>query len=314
MATNINTMDACVPLTIPNSTLSPLRGINDNQVSTAVNRSTNEAKALSYYQIFGVFYSIRPNLSTTDLGSALIQAEELVNVAITLDCLNLVRPYIGNTLAQYRQKLFLAVKSDPARWIKLAISIEDTSIYTECLIHLVGAHPNWIWPTSKTSLSTELCQLISKKSKELDLLCVEIDRDLLMITINVGQGRNQEPVPCHRSQIETWMIVQLFRDTVARCLHNIDKPKQRSINRGSIYRKIHKGGSAYLGFEEVQIICHGTMQTSWRDLGGELNILKEYASEIVRDLARNELMIDPEEHKIGYLTCTKIKPEDIPWQ
>jgi hypothetical protein len=290
--------------------------IDSNAISVSFASGSNGEQTTMvafYYQIFGTFYGISPVISTTDLGSALIQAEGLVKSATNLDCLGPIRPYISSSLAQYRQKLFLAIKDDPARWIKLAVSVEDTSIFTECLIHLVGAHPHWLWPTNKTSLAAEYCQLVSKKSKELDQLCVEIDRDLLMITIEVGQGRNQEPVPCHRSLMETWMLVQLFRDTVSRSLHTINKPRQRSIERGSIYRKIHKGGSAYMEYEDVHCTCQGIMQTSWRDLGEELKVLKEYASEIVRDVAENELMIDPEAHKIGYLTCAKIKPEDIPW-
>jgi hypothetical protein len=55
------------------------------------------------------------------------------------------------------------------------------------------------------------------------------------------------------------------------------------------------------------------MDSDWNDLHDDLKLLKDHAAEIVAELAVNELMIDPDGNGVGYLTCTKIKNEDVPW-
>ncbi|KAF2474117.1 uncharacterized protein BDR25DRAFT_385577, partial [Lindgomyces ingoldianus] len=262
-----------------------------------------------YTQIFGTFYNIPPSVSTTDIGAALMQSEELVKVAMDLGCLHLIQPYLGNVFGQFRQKLFVAIKSDPARWIQLAMALENTSIYTECLIHLVGAHPGWTSPTSKKTLPTELQQLIARKSEELDSKCTELERELLLVTIKVRRG----PVTPQDGHVETWMLVQMFRDALATQLLSMRTPKQMTLRRGVVYRKLRKGGSEYMEIDEVRGVCRGIMQSDWKDLAEDLKILKEYAAAMVEDMAANELMIDPDAHGIGYLTCTKVKADDMPW-
>lgn len=278
----------------------------------AAQHPVNAAAVDLYAQILGVFYNITPQVSTTDIGEALIQSEGLARFATELGCLNLLRPHLSNAFAQYREKLFIAIKKDAPRWIKVALALEDTSIYTECLIHLVGAHPCWPWQTKRTVLPHELEQFVANKSEELDQLCTEIERDLLVITIETG--RDQKPVSCEdRTQMESWMLVQVFRDAIAAGLHSVDKGNRKSLRRGTLYRRVHKGGSAYMEYEDVRSRCLGILQSNWRDLGGDLKILKGYASALVAEVAENQLMIDPDAHGIGYLTCTKIGPEDIPW-
>lgn len=55
------------------------------------------------------------------------------------------------------------------------------------------------------------------------------------------------------------------------------------------------------------------MKLEWAELGDDLQRLKDYAADLVQDLAVNELMIDPDANNVGYLTCAKIRDEDIPW-
>lgn len=263
-------------------------------------------------QVLATFYNIRPQMCDEDIGITLVQAERLTKIAKELGCLNLIRADISFALSQYGKKLFLSIKFDPPRWICLAIALEDGLIYKEALIHLVGAHPKWPWRHSKRAmLPPDLHQLIAKKSKVIDQMCLEAERDLLMLTIEVGG----KPVSCeHRKAIETWVLVQIFRDEVAAILRSQQGSDKWPLVKGKLYRKLHRGGSAYMDYERTLRRCTQIFsEANWRDLGDDLNNLKEYVSAIVEKLAKNELMIDPEADNIniGYLTCVDVQKEDV---
>jgi hypothetical protein len=109
-----------------------------------------------YNQIFGTFYNIPPLTFKTSIKSTLTHAEALTAIATTLDY-RLSTPHIltstiNNTLSQYRQSLFYAIKKDPVRWLLLSMSLQNSSIYTESLIHICVAHPCWPWPTPRSVL------------------------------------------------------------------------------------------------------------------------------------------------------------------
>ena len=67
-------------------------------------------------------------------------------------------------------------------------------------------------------------------------------------------------------------------------------------------------------YEEVRRMVQRVMPSAVNTLDEDLTILKEYASDVVRDLARNELSLDVEEHRVGWLTCVKVESGDIPWR
>lgn len=70
-------------------------------------------------------------------------------------------------------------------------------------------------------------------------------------------------------------------------------------------------------YEEMRRLMERVMPGAIESLSEDLALLKRSASEIVEDLAVNELMLDVEaktSSKVGYLTCTKVDVEDIPWR
>jgi hypothetical protein len=283
---------------------------------TVAVRKTNTDVTMAldcYTQVFGTFYSIPPEISSINIGTALVQSESITKLAAELSCLHLLRSYIGNTLSQHRQALFLTVKSDPARWIQLALLLQNQSIYTECMVHMIGAHPRWspTWATKRTALPEHLRNLIKRKSQELDQTRTELERDLLLTTL--PYGRKGTPLdPTDRGQTETWITVQVFRDQLAQRIHQLERSRD-SLSRGTLFRGLHKGTLPCLETEHVRTICQGTMHSDWHDLSDDLKRLKDYAGQLVAELAVNELMIDPDAHDVGYLTCAKIKNEDVPW-
>ncbi|KAF2181679.1 hypothetical protein K469DRAFT_691770 [Zopfia rhizophila CBS 207.26] len=244
--------------------------------------------------------NISPPISTTDIGTTLIQSELITQIAEELGSLHLIHPHLGSIFAQFRQELYVAIKGDPARGIKLSIPLENSSIYTEAMIHLVGAHPAWPWPTNRTSIPSALRQLIAHKSKELDVQCLEAEHDLMLNTITVGKRPT---------------IIQLFRDWLCNVLTEQSETRSKqSLERGTLFRNLYKGGEAYLPFEEVKEVC-GTIRgmSEWTDLSGDLKMVKQYGAAAAEDLARNEFMIEPKANGVGYLTCVKVELKDIWW-
>jgi hypothetical protein len=270
-----------------------------------------EVAVKHYSHIFGTFYSIPPLISGADIGSALKQTESLVEIATSLGSLHLLRPYVANSFSQYRQALFLAIRSDPARWLKLAIPLQNRSIYTECLIHLIGVFPRWeiSWPTKRTALTEDMRNLVKRKSEELDRKRIETERDLLLTTIPYGR-KNLPLDPTERGHQETWTAVQVFRDQLAQRIDELDRTTN-SLSRGHLFRSLKKGTLACLETGRVRNICKAMIHSDWAELDGDMRLLRGHAAKLVAELAANELMIDAD--NVGYLTCAEIKDEDVPW-
>ncbi|KAF1942111.1 hypothetical protein EJ02DRAFT_434306 [Clathrospora elynae] len=153
-------------------------------------------------EIFATFYNMAPVISTNNVTAAFNHCEQLIDTANTLDCLETLPHLISHTnttLLQYRQKLFTAIRHNPARWLLLAMSLQNDSIYTEALIHMCGAYPKWPWDTKHSVLPEEMRRLISPKSRELDNMCAEAERNLILLTILVHNGPVQ---PQENSQFD----------------------------------------------------------------------------------------------------------------
>ncbi|KAJ4353872.1 uncharacterized protein N0V89_005602 [Didymosphaeria variabile] len=270
-----------------------------------------------YTQILGSFYNIPPKISTIDISIALAQSEGLIKVATELGCVHVLRAHLSSMYASYRQKVYLAVKSDPPRWIQLAIALENRAIYDECLIHMVGAHPKWPWPTSRKFVAEPVQHLVKQKALELDRLRLEVEHELLLITIHIGDPLRRHiraPNPAETAEVETWLTVQVFRDELAQHISNVTEHPERTLHLGRLYRGIHKGNLKWLSTEYARELIEGMMTMGWKDLGEDMGKLKEYAARVVEKLADNQLMIDPDAHSVGYLTCVKVRDDDVLWE
>ncbi|KAF1362063.1 hypothetical protein EJ07DRAFT_175262 [Lizonia empirigonia] len=275
---------------------------NDNTTNTINVKSEGteedappEAAADIYNMIFGAFYNVIPQIAANNIKVAMSKVEELVGVARHLGCTHLVTSHIGNALVQHRQSLYRDILADAPRYLLLSLALENVFFYTEALIHLVGAYPSWPWPSERTALPEDTLQLIANKSRELDTKVLEVERELLL-TITTSRGTPYSAGTY--SQFDTWFVVQLFRDTLTNVFRQHDASRP-SLKRGSLFRKIKAGGSTYMAYEDVRRIVLRVMPSAVETLDEDLKILKEYASDIVADLARNESNLDVEEHKVG---------------
>jgi hypothetical protein len=247
---------------------------------------------------------------------ALGQSEILVKLAKEYGSLEFVRPHLGNLLSQFRQALFISIKTDPPRWLRLGVDLESPSIYTEALIHIVGTHPVWPWTTThKSEVDPSIHKLIRSKAQHLAKLSATVERDLFLNDIQGSDGRSIRL----ESDFESWLPVQLFRDwfchEVRSCNYR-NSDEQSPMKIGTLYRKIRKGGEEYLAYDHVLTTLSSRVRdksNSWEDLAADLKMLKEYASKTVEDITKNNLMLDVEANLVGYLTCVDVTPADYPW-
>jgi hypothetical protein len=269
-----------------------------------------------YTQILGSFYNIPPKLSTTNITTALTQSESLIKIATELGCLHLLQAHLSSIYANYRQSLYHAISADAPRWLALSLALENRAIYTECLIHLVGAHPKLPWPTRRTAIPDPVQHLIAQKARDLATLRGDVERELLLVTLHIRDLRTQRDRPFdprEKAEIEPWIVVQVFRDEIAQHISKVDKHPEASVHLGKLYRGISKGSFNWLSTEYVREMVMPTMKLEWKDLGEDMKKLRASAATAVERLADNQLMIDPDAHGVGYLTCVKVGDRDIPW-
>ncbi|KAH4344935.1 hypothetical protein HBH98_130530 [Parastagonospora nodorum] len=276
---------------------------------------TNEAHAATvdmYDQILGSFYSIPLRIPSDTISATLSACESLVKLSHSLSSTALISAQISTALHQHRRSLYTAISADPARFLLLAMLLCNDAIFSEALIHIAGAHPCWPWPAKRTCLPEEIIQLVVRKSAELGQMCLEAERDLLLLTIHIDRFGPVEPQV--HSTFPTWFIVATFRDQFARTFHALEADRQASLKRGALFRKIRKGGEEYMALGEMRRLMARVMPSAVGGLEEDLGMLKECARGVVEDLARNELCLDVEGGRVGYLTCVKVGREDVPWR
>jgi len=239
------------------------------KVEDEIEAAAHEAIVNVYDQTFKTFDGFAPFISNTDIKTATIEAEQLAKVAQDLGCVQLISSHIGNALLQHRQMLYKAILADPLRYLLLSIALENVFIYTESVIHIIGAYPCWPWPTGRTTLPAHTMELITRKSQELDHKVLLTERELLLLTILTSRGVPFSSEP--PSQFDTWFAIQLFRDTISSVLrsHDINRP---SLRRGSLMRKIRQGGSAYMAYVDVRKMVSRVMPSAVEELDENLGI------------------------------------------
>lgn len=259
-----------------------------------------------------MYYNRAPSVSTTNVSAALTQCEVIVSVATLYGSLNVVRPYLGNILSQFRHALFSAIAEDPPRWLKLSIPLESASIFSEALIHLVGCWPHCYWPTPAATIPKDMIDLITQKATRLNDLRREVDQELLTNSLSTEEGN----LVTLASSPESWMVAQVFRDWMATQMR--DARRADLAPHGNAYRLMRKGGDVYLPLETVSEALHGIRGKgkgwgSWAKVAEDLKALKEFGIGAVKPLVRNCLMLDVEVAGIRYLTCVDVGVEDFPW-
>ena len=250
-----------------------------------------------------MFYTHSPQLHSTDAGQALLQCEMIVALATAYGCLDVVRPYLGNVLFQLRRELCTAIYQDPPRWLKVSVALESAPVFCEALIHCAGCWPTCTWPTSISSLSMPLIQLIRSKARWLASLRSEINLDLFVNSMNYDR---QQPLKPEEQQIKM-QVAYMFHQWLARNIYNYRLEGKEHLK--TIYYLMSKGGRAYLTRASVA----QALYLEEDDIGYHLGRLKNYISMVVAQLVKNNLMMDAETLGVTHFTCIEVTDQDYPW-
>jgi hypothetical protein len=229
----------------------------------------------------------------------------------------LLEPAVNRYLHDHRKDLFLAIKENPASLAIVATRLRDESIMTEAFVHLTGAYHehSWPWKTSKDRLavasSSKTLDMIMTKAEQLEFQCLKADKRLFLNSILV---ESEDGGPC-RVKIEnhkdTWTVVQIFRDWLA---EELDGTDEDPFARGAVYRKLYRGGDAYLDISTVtKMMTELGVGFDLDELTEDLRVIKGFAKDIVAGLCKNNIMLDVEANGIQYLTCSEFGKEDMPW-
>jgi hypothetical protein len=144
------------------------------------------------------------------------------------------------------------------------------------------------------------------------MLCLEAERDLILLTIRMPNGK---PVaPEENSQFDTFFIVSTFRNILANELSALNNNCKKALLRGTLFRMLFQGGSTYMEEGEMRRLMERVMPSAVGTLSDDFQMLKGEASEYVKELVKNKCMLDVGRYDVGWLTCTKVGREHIPWR
>lgn len=269
-----------------------------------------------YATVLATFYHLAPQLSKTDIATALVQGEKLVKVATYMGSMQIMCSHLGLAFSNFRQELFVAIKKDPGRWINMGIALRNRSIYDECFVHMVGAYPMWEWPTKRSKVPDAVHRLVKHKATELRRMRIEVERDLTKINIlvtNMYDGTSHPPDPTRPREIETWVTVQYVRSEVYKHIDDVDEHPERALHFGKLFRGIHRQNLPWLDTWKAREYCLRVRSMICMDLDEDMVTLRNEAAKIVKPLVDNQLMIEPDTHGVGYLTCVKVQDSDVVW-
>jgi hypothetical protein len=111
----------------------------------------------------------------------------------------------------------------------------------------------------------------------------------------------------------TWLVVQIWRDWFCRQMAVAHLNPHKT---GQLYRTLAKSGDAYLSTATVKDVIEkirDPVKVEPDELIEDLELLKKFAQEAVKELCENNSMVDIQEAGIDYLTCTRIMDEELPW-
>lgn len=320
-------------------------------------RNTRQA----YDNIFRIFYHIPPHFSSSSIENCLQQSELLLDVAERLQAINIVRPYICSALYSFGHELYRGILNDAPRFLKLGFDLQSAPIFKEAMIHVVGNFDacSTVGFEILNSLPDSAKRLIETKQIRLARYFADLERILLKSNLF---DKNDSPIfltSGERENFESCIVMQLWHDEYRRNIGGIE------IQRAApFYRKLAKGGNAYLELESVRAILNSyniyhniyklpfdddarhekfpirlfpglvdlpipkktpksaqesnksrepSVQGIFKDLESDLNAMKNYAKQEVKDICFNQSILDPEAEGIEYFTCTKIDDTELPW-
>lgn len=270
----------------------------------------------AYNNLFLLMHGMTANLDNYNVDTVLVQIEQIIDIASYYRCLELVRcPSLGHHLLEFGLDLFEAVMLDAARWLKLSIHLEVALIFKEALVHIVGQFRYYPWKTPPPpEIPSHIWDIVGEKSENVQGLKAVVDQELFTDSTNIC-GRS---LTFKDATFRTWVIVNYWREWVSLAVKQTSDLHPKICTCEVMYRLIEKGGDAYLPAASVceDLKKHGVDGIEdWdvNEVEKVLDMLKEFAKEVVGKLCVNHSMLDVEVFGIEYLTCCEVANSDLPW-
>jgi hypothetical protein len=286
-----------------------------------------------YDNLFKIFYNYSPALDAVNIANAYVECKSLLQVADMYDALEVIGPRVDHHLLRFQGRLWKQIAKYPPSYLKLGYMARSKAIFAEAMVHVVGQ-----WPQGNNQLRGQIAEpvleLIEDKVDELDELKAKIEVKLFRLSLTTSRGERVSP----SSNWLDWLAVSLFRQWLAEntnppplpILKSPRPPSTRtaeaplppppppsSFNTGRVFRLLGQAGTSYLNHDECKRFLKLNPESYHRDnlkrFERRIDEIKNKAMEVVKPVMRNFLELDLREGGLPYLTCTRIEPQDFPW-
>ncbi|PSN73694.1 hypothetical protein BS50DRAFT_597166 [Corynespora cassiicola Philippines] len=295
-----------------------------------------------YDNLFRVFYNYPPTLDPINIANAYVECKSLLQVADMYDALEVIGPRVDHHLLRFQGRLWKQIAKYPPSYLKLGYLARSKAIFAEAMVHVVGQWPQGLHQL-RGQIADPVLELIEDKVDELDELKAKTEVKLFRLTLTTPRGERVTP---SNNWLE-WLAISLFRQWLAEnttpppapilksprpsnsrsgyghgdastTIGQQPAPPPPPFNTGRIFRFLGTGGSSYLGHDECKRFLklspeHYTRENLKR-FERRVEEIKNKAKDAVKPLMRNFLELDLREGGLPYLTCTRVDPQDFPWE
>ncbi|CBY01731.1 hypothetical protein IAQ61_010037 [Plenodomus lingam] len=300
-----------------------------------------------YDNLFRIFYNYPPSLDSVNIASAYVECKSLLQLADMYDALGVIGPRVDHHLLRFQGRLWKQIAKYPPSYLKLGYMARSKAIFAEAMVHVVGQWPQGI-NQLRGQIADPVIELIEDKVDEIDELKLKIEVKLFRLSLTTSRGDRVSP----SSNWLDWMAVSLFRqwlaenttpppapilkspralatsrhgtssagpliDTARSSVAATAPPPPPAFNTGRIFRLLGQGGNTYLGHDEckrfLRLSPDHYSRENLKRFERRVDEIKNKAKDAVRPVMRNFLELDLKEGGLPYLTCTRVEPQDFPW-
>ncbi|ORY13059.1 hypothetical protein BCR34DRAFT_278549 [Clohesyomyces aquaticus] len=288
-----------------------------------------------YDNLFRVFYNYPPTLDPINIANAYVECKSLLQLGDMYDALEVIGPRVDHHLLRFQGRLWKQIAKYPPSYLKLGYLARSKAIFAEAMVHVVGQWPQGINQLRGQTPETVM-ELIEDKVDEIDELKAKIEGKLFRLTLTTSRGERVTP----SNNWLDWMAMSLFRQWLAEnttpppapilksprappSSRNgelpVPPPPSPAFNTGRVFRLLGTGGSSYLAHDECKRFLRLSPEQYNRDnlkrFERRVDEIKNLAKDAVKPLMRNFLELDLGSQGGGlpYLTCTRVDPQDFPW-
>lgn len=293
-----------------------------------VEQSEHADVLTAYDNLFLSFYNHAPLLSTDNIATAYVDSKLLISIASLYGAIDATGPRIDYHLLQFGSRLWKQIAKYPPSYLKLGYLARSRAIFSEALVHVVGA-----WPAGQAQLrrgipgvEDAVVELIEDKVDELEEVKLRTGVKLFRINLTTGRGERVSPSNAYVD----WLALSLFRQWVADSTASAqtgilkDNVSRESGGRSQsatpvkfvkAYRLMAEGGQAYLNHDDckrfLKLRPEDYSRDNLRRFERRIEEMKNLARDAVRPLTRNSLQLDMSQGQLPYLTCVRCEDRDF---